>query len=246
MRATHLERRRQELPRHEARSATGPTRGRGSRASRAAPSRRSRLATAGVAARGHAIAPHARTDSHGMARALDRGQHARRRPAEHADRRHADHDHAGIDVLLRDVEHAAEPAERADQLGRDQRRPDACSDRRRPVKIIGAAAGHQHLARRSASAACPACAPPRSDAARSLRTPVKVLITEGTKAANKITMILAASPRPSHRMASGIQASGGIGRISRKTGLISASARRLQPISRPERDAQCHGHQQSP
>ena len=34
-------------------------------------------------------------------------------------------------------------------------------------------------------------------------------------------------------MASGIQASGGIGRMSRKTGLIAASARRLQPIHRP-------------
>ena len=61
----------------------------------------------------------------------------------------------------------------------------------------------------------------------------KVLITDGTKAAKKITMILAASPSPSQTMASGIQASGGIGRISRNTGLISASALRLQPMGRP-------------
>ena len=58
-------------------------------------------------------------------------------------------------------------------------------------------------------------------------------MTDGTKAANQITMIFAASPSPSHRMASGIQASGGIGRMIRKTGLISASALRLKPISRP-------------
>ena len=66
-----------------------------------------------------------------------------------------------------------------------------------------------------------------------VRTPENVLITEGTKAANQITMILAASPRPSHRIASGIQASGGIGRMIRNTGLIAASARRLQPIHSP-------------
>ena len=58
-------------------------------------------------------------------------------------------------------------------------------------------------------------------------------MTAGTKAETQIRKILALSPRPSHRMASGIQASGGIGRSIEKTGPISASARRLAPISRP-------------
>src|SRR5829696_2389950 len=65
------------------------------------------------------------------------------------------------------------------------------------------------------------------------RTPVKLLIVAGTNAANQITRTFAASPSPSHRIVSGIQASGGIGRISRKTGLMRASARRLQPIRSP-------------
>src|SRR5215212_12116326 len=65
------------------------------------------------------------------------------------------------------------------------------------------------------------------------RTPVKLLIVAGTNAANQITRTFAASPSPSHRIVSGIQASGGIGRITRKTGLMRASARRLQPIRSP-------------
>jgi hypothetical protein len=66
-----------------------------------------------------------------------------------------------------------------------------------------------------------------------MQPPAKLLITDGTKAENQITMIFAASPRPSQRIASGIHASGGIGRMMRKTGLISASTRRSQPIHRP-------------
>ncbi len=58
-------------------------------------------------------------------------------------------------------------------------------------------------------------------------------MTEGTKAAKKMTIILAASPRPSQTMASGIQASGGIGRRIRKIGLTKASTVRLAPIARP-------------
>jgi hypothetical protein len=67
-----------------------------------------------------------------------------------------------------------------------------------------------------------------------LRTPVKALMTDGTKAENQITMILAASPRPSQRIAKGIQASGGIGRMMRNIGLTKASTRRLQPIQSPK------------
>src|SRR6218665_6250 len=73
-----------------------------------------------------------------------------------------------------------------------------------------------------------------SSSGRSIgRTPLKLLITEGTKAATKITMTFAASPRPSHTMASGIQASGGIGRSNRNTGLTNASTVRLAPIASP-------------
>src|SRR5215217_5371406 len=43
------------------------------------------------------------------------------------------------------------------------------------------------------------------------RTPVKLLIVAGTNAANQITRTFAASPSPSHRIVSGIQASGRIG-----------------------------------
>ena len=66
-----------------------------------------------------------------------------------------------------------------------------------------------------------------------LRTPAWVLMTEGTKAAKKMTMILAVSPSPNHRMASGIQAKGGMGRSSMNTGFSTASAVALVPISRP-------------
>ena len=48
-----------------------------------------------------------------------------------------------------------------------------------------------------------------------------------------MTIILAALPRPSQTMASGIQASGGMGRSSRKTGFTSASTVRLAPMARP-------------
>ena len=59
-----------------------------------------------------------------------------------------------------------------------------------------------------------------------LRTPVEALITDGTKAATKMTRIFDASDRPSQTIASGIQASGGIGRSKRKIGLKKASIRR--------------------
>ena len=48
-------------------------------------------------------------------------------------------------------------------------------------------------------------------------------MTAGTNAANQMISTFAASPRPSQTIASGIQASGGIGRISRKAGLMNAS-----------------------
>jgi hypothetical protein len=44
-------------------------------------------------------------------------------PAEDRDRDHPDEDHAGVEVLLGDVEDPAEAVERADEFGRDQRRP---------------------------------------------------------------------------------------------------------------------------
>ena len=66
-----------------------------------------------------------------------------------------------------------------------------------------------------------------------LRTLVKVLMTDGTKAAKKITMILAASDSPSQTMANGIQAKGGIGRMRRKTGLKKASTCLSSPIAKP-------------
>ncbi len=58
-------------------------------------------------------------------------------------------------------------------------------------------------------------------------------MTDGTKAATKITITLAASPSPSQTIASGIQASGGIGRRNRNAGLSSASTVRLAPIASP-------------
>ncbi len=59
------------------------------------------------------------------------------------------------------------------------------------------------------------------------------MITAGTNAANQMISTFAASPRPSHTIASGIHASGGIGRISRNAGLTNASNERLAPIARP-------------
>ena len=58
-------------------------------------------------------------------------------------------------------------------------------------------------------------------------------MTDGTKAATKMTITLAASPSPSQTMASGIQASGGMGRRNRKAGLTSASTLRLLPMAMP-------------
>jgi hypothetical protein len=58
-------------------------------------------------------------------------------------------------------------------------------------------------------------------------------MTDGTKAETKMTISLAASPRPSQTMASGIQASGGMGRSSRKIGLTKASVARLAPMASP-------------
>jgi hypothetical protein len=46
-----------------------------------------------------------------------------RRPAENADRHHSDEDHAGIDVLLGDVQNKPDADQRADELGRHERRP---------------------------------------------------------------------------------------------------------------------------
>ncbi|MCY1557486.1 hypothetical protein D9M68_943380 [compost metagenome] len=59
------------------------------------------------------------------------------------------------------------------------------------------------------------------------------MITAGVNEETQIRKIFAGSPRPSHRIASGIQASGGIGRSSEKTGPIRASKRLLKPMSRP-------------
>ena len=61
----------------------------------------------------------------------------------------------------------------------------------------------------------------------------------------RCTMTFAASPMPSQRIASGIQASGGIGLMSRNTGLMSASARQLHPISSPSGNARPRGHDKS-
>ena len=58
-------------------------------------------------------------------------------------------------------------------------------------------------------------------------------MTAGTNAANQMISTFAASPRPSQTIASGIHASGGMGRISRNAGLTNASNDRLQPIARP-------------
>ena len=77
-----------------------------------------------------------------------------------------------------------------------------------------------------------------------MRTPVKLLMTEGTKAANQITIIFAASPMPSHKIASGIQVSGGIGLMNRNTGLMKASARRFHPINRPSGNSRSRGHEE--
>ncbi len=62
-----------------------------------------------------------------------------------------------------------------------------------------------------------------------------VLMRAGTKAANQITRIFAALPKPSQRITSGIQASGGIGRIIWKIGLTIAAMR--GPIPSPSRIA---------
>src|SRR6185369_5755565 len=59
-------------------------------------------------------------------------------------------------------------------------------------------------------------------------------MTAGTNAANQITRIFALSPRPSQTIARGIQASGGMGRMSRKAGLMKASKRRLRPMAIPK------------
>src|SRR5689334_5641905 len=58
-------------------------------------------------------------------------------------------------------------------------------------------------------------------------------MTAGTKAANQMISTFAASPKPSQTIASGIHASGGIGRISRNAGLAKASNERFQPIANP-------------
>ena len=67
------------------------------------------------------------------------------------------------------------------------------------------------------------------------RIPVKVLITDGTKAATKITMILAELPSPNHTIANGIHANGGIGRKVKKIGFTIASIFRLAPIKIPNK-----------
>src|SRR3954454_8421258 len=109
---------------------------------------------------------------------------------------------------------------------------DACSDSRRPVKIIGIAPGT-----RTSQICLKPRAPSTREASRTCgsidRTPACELMTDGTKAAKKITMIFAPSPSPSQRIASGIQASGGIGRMREKTGVMKASKRPLAPMRIP-------------
>jgi hypothetical protein len=66
-------------------------------------------------------------------------------------------------------------------------------------------------------------------------TPVKLLITAGTKAATKITMTLAELPNPSQTIANGIHARGGMGLKVKKIGLIKASIFLLAPIKIPNK-----------
>lgn len=67
------------------------------------------------------------------------------------------------------------------------------------------------------------------------RMPVNVLITDGTKAATKMTITFAELPSPNHTIARGIQARGGIGRKVKKIGFTIASILRLAPIKIPNK-----------
>jgi hypothetical protein len=64
-------------------------------------------------------------------------------------------------------------------------------------------------------------------------TPAWELMTQGTKAATKIMKAFATNPTPSHKMLSGIQAMGGTGLISSKSGCATASIPRYHPMHNP-------------
>ena len=66
-----------------------------------------------------------------------------------------------------------------------------------------------------------------------MRTPTYELITQGTMPDSQMMKTLPGMPIPYQKMVSGIQATGGIGRIISKIGRASPSASTNQPISRP-------------
>ena len=70
-------------------------------------------------------------------------------------------------------------------------------------------------------------------------------MTEGTNAANQITTIFAASPMPSHRIVSGIQASGGIGLMNRNTGLMKGLGAAAPAHQQAERNSGRGRHEES-
>ena len=70
--------------------------------------------------------------------------------------------------------------------------------------------------------------------------PAYELMTLGTNADSQMMNALAGSPIPSQRIASGIQAIGGIGRIISKIGLTISSTLRNQPMASPSGTPMTH------
>ena len=104
---------------------------------------------------------------------------------------------------------------------------------RMPVTICGSAARNTIFTSTSNSDA------PRQRAARmtlcsTFFTPEMVLISSGKKMPRKMMNWFCRSPMPNHRMASGIQAIGGIGRSISNTGSNRFCAVFDQPISSPK------------
>src|SRR2546425_1125693 len=106
------------------------------------------------------------------------------------------------------------------------------SPTRSPVKMFGSDAGSTTVRKRSRRRA-PRLRPARTRYVSTSRAPAIAFSTMGKNAARKMMYSFCVSPIPNHRMLSGIQASGGIGRMNSSSGSTEARKPADHPMARP-------------
>src|SRR5439155_17294643 len=104
---------------------------------------------------------------------------------------------------------------------------------RRPTTMLGRAAGKITLQKSDAWSVQPSTCPACTSTGSMRFTPAMVESRVGNSVATQTTNTLPASPMPNQRMASGIQASGEIGRKISTNGSTMRSTRRDHPMASP-------------